>query len=126
MRRQLVAVNLELRSSQKAYLEYLAESESRRALAGEPDAEDEPSISLVLRRLFDRLMAAHPNPGKRTAKKQRSHVSLAAAHVEFIDAMAARAGVSRSDMARRLIDAAAANDETVRIAGERSLAPPVA
>lgn len=114
MRKQLVALMIDLRSQQNDYLDYLAEKAAARALAG-GEGDDEPNRSEALRQVLDRMMEAHPKPDKRMARKERRNFVLTTVHVAFVDGLAARAGISRSEMLRRLIDLAAANDPAVKV-----------
>lgn len=87
-----VAVELRLRTPQAAYLE---------RLAGATDTDE----SRALRRLIDRRIAQDVEPPPSSpAKKQRKHLKLGRRHVAFLDKIRDRLGLSRSDMARRIID----------------------
>lgn len=96
----IVDIDLTLRTSQVDYLEYLAECW-------------EAPFSRALRRLIDSRIAAEMDAPSRPPRKFRKHVKLEAHHLTFIDKIAAREGLSRSDIARRLIDEARLEDQTL-------------
>ncbi len=95
-----MTTDLTLRTQHVQYLEYIA------------DRDDIPLSHALEKVLADAAAGDAPPNGRRTVKI-RKHFSIAVAHVTFLDTMAARLGLWRSDVARRLIDEARAKDQTI-------------
>jgi hypothetical protein len=95
-----VRVNLYLRSRQIQYLEYLAE-------------RHECALSHAVGRIVGRARQTTDLEVGRPAQKECRHFSLDQTHIGFIDLLAAKWGVNRSEVARRLIDDALARDQSI-------------
>lgn len=98
-KRRKVDLDLYLRSPQAEYLERLME---RRAT----------DLSSVVRELVKQKMSAGTGEQKQSPRKVRKHIVIAPRLLAFVDAMAAREGLMRADVFRRLIDEARANEPT--------------
>lgn len=89
-----------LRTQQIQYLEYLAE-------------RADISISEAFGRVIERSLEAIRIEASQPAQKIRKHLTVEHAHIAFIDSLAIKWGLPRSDVARRVIDMALAEDQTV-------------
>jgi hypothetical protein len=76
-----------------AYLERIAE-------------RDEVSVSRALANLIDTQIAPASFEVKRPAHKVRRHIWISDEHLELLQRLTARMGLSRSDVVRRLLDGA--------------------
>jgi hypothetical protein len=95
-----MGLDLTLRSRQVQYLEYIAE-------------RDDLPLSHALEKVLSCAMSAEAPETSRRTVKIRKHFSLGVVHIEFLDTLAARLGLLRSDVARRLIDEARAKNQTI-------------
>lgn len=96
-----ILLDLTLRTRQVLHLEYLAEREDT-TLSG--------ALAIVLDEA--KGSAADQSPTRKSIKI-RKHFSLRPEHVEFLDRLASKFGLLRSDMGRRLIDQAVAKDRSI-------------
>jgi hypothetical protein len=82
----------------------------------------ETSISDAFRTLVDKKIAAAANePARPPSKQITKHLTVSAKHLQFIDGMAGQTGLSRSDVARRLINEMLERDKSVdlpKVSGE--------
>lgn len=88
-------VDVTLRSTQADYIAYLARRE---------DISQSKALGLILEDWASKV----PDGIRRAPRKARKHFWIKPHHLALLDTLAARWGLSRSDVARRLIDAAAA------------------
>jgi hypothetical protein len=89
-------IQLTLRTNQVTYLEYLCERGR-----------------ITIHQAFEQVIGAHRSDetqANRPPRKERVDVWLSNDSLNFLDLLAARAGLERSDMARRLIDETQAAD----------------
>jgi len=93
-------LNVELLTPQTAYLEYLAE-------------RDGINLSEALGTIIVRIRSPQLCQSGASAKRDRRHLRIHPDHLARVDDIAARAGLPRSEILRRLIDEAAATDQTL-------------
>ena len=91
----LPRIHIKLRTSQAEYLAFIAQRE-------------EMSLSRVFGAVIDHYGA--PIVLGRPARKREHYIVITAANLAVLDRLAAGWGLTRSDAARRLIDAARAED----------------
>lgn len=92
------SVDLRLRTQQALYLRRAAE-------------RDDVTLSDVFANIVERYaeIARH---APRSPRKDRCHVSISPEHLTILNKLSVMWGLSRSDVARRLIDGAVASDRT--------------
>lgn len=90
-------VKLELRSQHSEYLNRVAQRE-------------DTTVSAVLAGIIEAYAQPSETESKRSARKARPHLSIKPEHLALLDGLALRLGLSRSDVTRRLIDDAQADD----------------
>lgn len=95
-----VPIDLTLRSQHIQYLEYIAE-------------RDEIPLSRALGTLIERKMSVASPAASRAPRKVDKHVTVLSSHLAWLDRLAARLGIQRSDAVRRLIDEALTKDVTL-------------
>lgn len=95
------SVDVRLRSREVAYLEYLAE-------------RDEISVSKAFGLVVERHAQSAETLPRRPIRKVRSHFWMKPEHLVILDRLAVKWGVFRSDVARRLIGQALAEDPELR------------
>ena len=92
-------VEIGLRSQHIHYLEYLAE-------------QNGVSLSVAFSQIISRY-AVTSSATRKPPRKRRQDVVLDSRHVALLDRLALEQGLFRADVARRLIDAAIAEDRMV-------------
>lgn len=96
----VIDVDLTLRTQQIQYLEYLC------------DRDDVP-IGGALGLIIDEFSSKGIPQRTRPARKVRKHVLIQKAHLVVIDQLSVLRGLTRSEIVRRLIDAALSRDNTL-------------
>lgn len=94
--RQRVKVRIRLLNYHVDYLEYVAD-------------QDDLTMSKVVADILDAFEEFHPPKHTMPTQKDRVNITLSLTHDQLLDRLSARWGVSRSEVARRLIDRAARN-----------------
>lgn len=92
--------HIDLRTRQVQYLEYIAERD---------DISISHAMQKVIESAIDKIYVDPPL----NAQKIRLHLTVAPKCDTYLKLLASRWGIRKSDVARRLIDDAAARDQTV-------------
>lgn len=96
-----IPIEFSFRTEQVSYMQALAE-------------RWETSLSSVFRTLVDKRITASTTEGPWIPPKQiTKNLTISAKHLQYIDGVASRTGLSRSDVARRLINEMLERDKSV-------------
>ena len=99
-----VRVDFLVRSQHVEYLEYVAE-------------RDQVSLSAALTTVLDENLIGFSRPaGGRRSGKERLHLYIPAHHLALLDRLAVMTGLSRTDAAMRVIEAALQSDRPKKLA----------
>ncbi len=95
-----VSIELALRTQHVDYIEYLAE-------------RDDTNFSRAFGALLEAKIQPSPDKRSKPPRKIRKRMMFIAYHLELLDQLSEKLGLSRSDTARRIIDEALAKDPTI-------------